>query len=65
MTDDQALIECIRKHKGEGPHSESSLLVWIANWENAKRLRAMGLIPVNPKRCVLDDDYSWKFAHRP
>lgn len=60
MTDDQAMIECIRKHKGDGPHHESDLLVWVANWTNAKRLRAMGLIPVDPHGCVLDDDYAWK-----
>lgn len=62
MTDDQAMIECIREHKGDGPHHERDLLVWIANWTNAKRLREMGLVPVDSNGCVLDDDYAWKLA---
>lgn len=64
MSDDEALVECIQRHKGPGPHSEADMLRWVANWQVAARMRALGLVPVDPDACVLDDDYAWRACTR-
>ena len=53
-------VNYIEAHKGEGPHSEEDLLRWVSNWMVSLRMAHLGLVPVDPDGCVIEDDFAWK-----